>query len=258
MPALTLSTLLVTWAAHELEWVYVAGTLLWAFGCFGAFLFAGEPLGPSQRVLAHWQQRGTSALRKSLGPGILSASTLLLVLTLLGLSCSAALGAAEAKSAADRDALLAFHGYGLSFFGFVVGFSAWARARADNAGTPRLLLAAALFVAFVGPWIAMAVAGLLTNQHDEAVLMASPSPTFVVTMAQAISTSAPDAGLVATAGCACAAAWALIGVGLFTAAGLRVRARQKAEAAARAKLQRAFDEEEAALQAAAQAAPSEA
>jgi len=258
VPALTVSTLLVTWAAHEVEWVYAAAALLWSFGCFGAFLFAGEPLGPSQRVLTHWKQRGTSALRRSLGPGILPASTLLTLLILLGLACSAALAAFEAKSAADRDALLAFHGYGMAFFGFVVGFTAWARARADNATTPRVLLAAALFVAFVGPWIAMAVAGLLTNQRDEAVLMASPSPTFAVTMVQAISTSAPDAGLVATTGCACAAAWALIGVGLFAAAGLRVRSRLHAEAAARSKLERAFEDEEAALLAAAQAPPSEA
>jgi ABC-type transport system involved in multi-copper enzyme maturation permease subunit len=258
MPALTFSTLLVTWIAHEVEWVYAAGGLLWAFGCFGAFLFAGEPLGPSLRVLNHWQQERASRLRRSLGPGIMPAIALLAWLTLLSLGCSAALGALKAKTAADRDALLAFHGYGIAFFGFVVGFTAWARSRAQGTSTPRVLLAAALFVAFVGPWIAMAVAGLITNQHDQAMLMASPSPTFAVTMAQSISSSAPDAGLVATVGWACAAAWALIGVGLFAAAGLRVRSRLQAEAAARAKLQRAFDEEEAALQADAPAAPSEA
>lgn len=250
LPALTLSTLLVTWAEHTVEWVYSAGGLLWAFGCFGAFLFAGEPLGPSVRVLARWDRQGTSRFRRSLGPGILPASTLLVLLTLLALLANAALGVIQAKSAADRDAVIAFHGYGMAFFGFVVGFTAWARARAHNASTPRLLLTAALFVAFVGPWIAMAVAGLLTNQHDQAMLMASPSPTFVVTMAQAIATGAPDAGLVATAGAGCAAAWALIGVGLFAAAGFRVRSRLQLEAAARTKLQRAFDEEDAAQAAA--------
>ncbi len=251
MPALTSSALLVTWAGHAQEWVYSAGAFLWAFGCFGAFLFAGEPLGPSVRVVAHWQRRGTSKLRRSLGPGILPASSLLLVLTLLALLACAGLGVMQAKTAADRDAVIAFHGYGMAFFVFVVGFTAWARARGHNASTPRVLLATALFVAFVGPWIAMAVAGLITNQHDQAMLMASPSPTFVVTMAQAISSSAPDAGLIATAGAGCAAAWALIGVGLLAAAGFRVRSRVQAEAAARAKLQRAFDDEEAALAAAA-------
>ncbi len=250
MPAVTLCAALVVQAAHDLEWVYSAGALLWAFGCFGAFLFAGEPLGPSVRVEAHWQRESASSFRRSLGPGILRASMLLLALTLLSLGVSAAIGILKAKSAADRDAVLAFHGYAMAFFGFVVGFAAWARARAQSVGTPRLLLAVALFFAFVGPWIAMAVAGLLTSQHDRALLMAGPSPTFAVAMVQAVSTSAPDAGVTLATGCACAAAWALIGVGLFTSASLRVRKRLHAEGRARAALQRAFDEEEAAQRAA--------
>ena len=59
MPALTVCAALVTWLSHDLSWVYAAGGMLWAFGCFGAFLFSGEPLGPSLRVLADWQRRGT-------------------------------------------------------------------------------------------------------------------------------------------------------------------------------------------------------
>ncbi len=250
LPALTVSALLVTWVTHAVDWVYAAGSLLWAFGCFGAFLFAGEPLAPSQRVLTRWREQRVSAFRRSFGPGILPASALLAVLVWLGLACSAGLGAINAKTGAERDAVLAFHGYGMAFFGFVVGFTAWARARANNSHTPRVLLTAALFAACVGPWIAMAVAGLITNHHDRAMLMASPSPTFAATMAQSISSSAADASLVATTGSACAAAWALIGLGLFAAAGLKVRARVALDAAARAKLQRAFDEEEAAQRAA--------
>ncbi|HEY0464414.1 MAG TPA: ABC transporter permease [Polyangiaceae bacterium] len=249
MPALTLSAALVTWLSRDLSWVYATGGLLWAFGCFGAFLFSSEPLGPSARVLADWQRRGTGALSRSLGPGVLRACVLLLLLTAASLTVNAGLGVLKAKTNAERDALLAFHGYALAFFSFVVGFTAWARARAQSAGTPRLLLAATLFFAFVGPWIAMAVAGLITNQHDRAMLMASPSPTFAVTMVQAASTSSPDAGLILATGSACAAAWALIGVGLFAVAGARVRTRLSAERSARAALQHAFEEEEAAPQA---------
>ncbi len=258
LPALTLAALLVIRVTHAVEAVYAGGSLLWAFGCFGAFLFAGEPLGPSQRVLTHWQEQHVSAFRRSFGPGILPACALLTLLVWSGLACSASLGALDAKTAADRDAVLAFYGYGMAFFGFVAGFTAWARARSRNTSTPRVLLTAALFVACVGPWIAMAVAGLVTNHHDQAMLMASPSPTFAATMAQSIATGAPDAALVATTGSACAAAWALIGVGLFAAAGMKVRARLALDAAARAKLQRAFDEEEAALRGAAEPALGEA
>jgi hypothetical protein len=68
-------------------------------------------------------------------------------------------------------------------------------------------------------------------------------------MVQAASTSSPDAGLILATGSACAAAWALIGVGLFAVASARIRTRLSAERSARAALERAFDDEEAALQA---------
>jgi len=249
LPALTLCAGLVTWLSHDLSWVYTAGGLLWSFGCFGAFLFSTEPLAPSLRVLSDWQRRGTPALIRSLGPGVLRACVLLLLLTAVCLMANAGFGVLKAKTRADQDAVLAFHGYALAFFGFVVGFTAWARSRASSAGTPRLLLATALFFAFVGPWIAMAVAGLITSQHDRAILMASPSPTFAVTMVQAASASSPEAGLILSAGSACAAAWALIGVGLFAVAGARIRNRLTAEPSARAALQQAFAQEDAALQA---------
>jgi ABC-2 family transporter len=258
MPALTTGAALVAWLSHDISWVYAAGGVLWTFGCFGAFLFSSEPLGPSQRVLANWQRCGTSALIRSLGPGILRACSLLLLLTAFSLAVNTGIGVLKAKTGADRDAVLAFHGYALAFFGFVVGFTAWARARAQSSGTPRLLLATALFFAFVGPWIAMAVAGLITSQHDRAMLMAGPSPSFAVTMVQAASTSPPDAGLILATGSACAAAWAMIGLGLFAVAGARVRTRLAAEQRSRAALQRAFEEEEAALQATALEPASEA
>lgn len=257
MPALTLCCTLTNWAAHDFEWVYAGGGLIWCFGCFGAFLFAGEPLAPSVRVLAHWQRERASRLRQSLGPGVIRASLLLLGTTLLALASNALVGILKAKTNAEHDAVLAFHGYAAAFFGFVVGFAAWARARANSAGTPRLLLTVVLFFAFVGPWIIMAIAGVITDRHErEVLLMASPSPTFVVTMVQAVETSAADAGLILATGAACSAAWALIGVGLLAAAGTRTRTRLAVASQARAALQRAFDAEEAGALAAAAAAPA--
>lgn len=247
LPALTACGGLVIGTGHGPSFVYVSAGLLWGFGCFTAFLFAGEQLWPSFRVLSSWERQGASRLRRSLGPGVVRACLLLLTLTVASLLVNAAIGVRELKSAADRDAVLAFHGYAIGFFSFVTGFAAWARARSESAGTPRLLLAVALFFAFVGPWIAMAVAGVITTRRDRAMLMASPSPTFAVTMVEAITGAAPDAGLVVATGAACAAAWALIGVGLLAAASFRVRTRQAVAARARAALQRAFDEEDAAL-----------
>jgi len=77
--------------------------------------------------------------------------------------------------------------------------------------------------------------------------MAGPSPTFAVAMVQALSSSAPDAGVILATGSACAAAWALIGVGLFASAGMRVRKRLETDRQARAAMQRAFEEEDAAV-----------
>jgi ABC-type transport system involved in multi-copper enzyme maturation permease subunit len=245
VPALSVCAGLVAWTAPDLDWVYGAGGLLWAFGCYGAFLFASEPLAPSLRVLARWQRQGASALRQSVGPGIIRASLLLLGLTSLCLATNAALGLLKAKSATDRSAVLAFHGYAMAFYGFVVGFTAWARARAKSPATPRLLLTVALFFAFVGPWIAMAVTGLVTREQGRAILMASPSPSFALTMVHAVSTPLPEAGLILAAGSACAAAWTLIGAGLLAAASLRVRALLAGERRARAATERAFADEDA-------------
>jgi hypothetical protein len=249
MPLLSATVALLCFVVGTPESVYTGSGFIWAFGCFGAFLFVGEPLGPSPRVLSHWQRERSSALRRSLGPGVLRAAALLLALTALGLAGNAVVGLLSAKTAADRAALIAFHGYALAFFGFVVGFTAWARSRASSAGTPRVLLVVVLFFASVGPWIAMAIAGLIATEHDHAILMAGPSPTFAVTMAESLSTNAPDHGLIAITGCACAAAWALIGTGLFAAAGLRVKKRLQAEQASLDAMQRAFDDEDAAQQA---------
>ncbi|HEY4105590.1 MAG TPA: ABC transporter permease, partial [Polyangiaceae bacterium] len=62
MPLFSAALGLVTFAARSAEWAYADGALIWAFGCFGAFLFAGEPLAPSSRVLIHWQRGGRSSL----------------------------------------------------------------------------------------------------------------------------------------------------------------------------------------------------
>ena len=105
----------------------------------------------------------------------------------------------------------------------------------------------ALFLAFVGPWVAMAIAGVLTAPHERAILMAGPSPTFAVVMAEAIRTAAPEHGLIQLTGCACAVAWGLLGLGSFAAASLRVNKRLHAAAEAQKALQTAFDAEERVL-----------
>src|SRR5450432_4366980 len=98
MPLFSGAVALVTFAVGSTDWVYSGSALIWAFGCFGAFLFAGEPLGPSSRVLTHWEREGTSGFRRSLGPGVLRASMLLIALTAAGLAGNAMVGLIGAKT----------------------------------------------------------------------------------------------------------------------------------------------------------------
>ncbi len=117
------------------------------FLAFSAFVFAGEPLGPSRRVRVHWDREGAGRLRRYLGPGLMRAMSLLLLLGLVGLLLESAGGVAAELLGGSPSAtqnvrsLLAFGGYAAGFFVFVVGFTAWVRARSTASTTPRLAAA---------------------------------------------------------------------------------------------------------------------
>jgi len=206
------------WAAAVIG---MGATLI--FLAFAAFVFAGEPLGPSRRVRVHWDREGMGRLRRYLGPGLMRAMSLLLLLGLGGLLLESAGGVAAELLGGSPSAtqnvrsVLAFGGYAAGFFMFIVGFTAWVRARSTAATTPRLLLLAMLFLALVGPWIIMAIAGIVTQREDSAMLLAAPSPAYVFQMMKEFGRASPDK-LVIGAGAVCAAAWALLGTGLLGAA----------------------------------------
>jgi len=194
------------------------------------FVIAGEPLGPSRRVRVHWERGRAGPIRRFFGPGILRAATLVLVLGLLGLALQTGLGAvaiaARAGSgAADDVARVLFTGMHLAgFHVFLVGFTAFCRARSKTGATPRLLLLGALFLAVVGPWIVMAIGGVVTKGHDAIFVLAAPSPTYVpLVVYDWIGKSRSGLDLVLLAGATCAVGWAVLGFGLLGAAGVRTR-----------------------------------
>src|SRR6185436_3610020 len=102
-------------------------------------------------------------------------------------------------------------------------------------------LVVALFFAFVGPWIAMAIAGVLSSAPDHALVLAAPSPTFTIAMIGAIKSSSPERGSMVFAGTVCAAAWALIGAGLLALGSARAKKRLDEEAARHTRMQAALD-----------------
>jgi hypothetical protein len=77
------------------------------------------------------------------------------------------------------------------------------------------------FFATVGPWIAMAIAGVLDS--GSAIIVAAPSPLYIVPMIDALAVTDGSEQHKLLAGLASAVGWALLGTGLLGAAILRVR-----------------------------------
>jgi hypothetical protein len=90
----------------------------------------------------------------------------------------------------------------------------------------------------------MAIAGII-DSRNWSLLVAAPSPTFAVTMINAIDRGSADNEVIMLAGTACASAWALIGVGLLGMAGYRVRKRLEQETRARQELEAILAAEDA-------------
>lgn len=224
-------------------------TALGVFACFlafAAFVFTGEPIGPSRRVRARWDLERAGRVRRFLGPGLARTSFLVLVAGLAGIGLLTTVGAATILvatrggwSGPSADLLLtklaAFATYAASFFVFVVGFASFLRARTNTAGVARVLLLVALFVASLGPWLIAAIAGLVSDGSvDDALVVAAPSPFYVGKILSALDSGSATSEI--SAGIVCTAGWAFVGLLLFSAMATRCRkiVREHAEMLARA------------------------
>jgi hypothetical protein len=251
VPGLALAAAGCGAAFRNASWFLFGIATLFMLVVFVAFLFAGEPLGPSRRVEVHWQRDGVTALRRFVGPGVVSACVTLIALVLGCFGVLALAGYFLITDHGDRIGILSLGYYSAAFSVFVAGFAAWTRARANGPGVPRVLLLGALFLAFVGPYIAMAIAGV-TGSGVSAMLVAAPSPIYAIHMVSkardvtylASGALAPDPERDAAlfAGVVCASAWAIIGLGLLAVAATRVRARRHAEKTKREALEAKFSE----------------
>jgi hypothetical protein len=235
------------------------------FLAFCAFVFAGEPIGPSRRVVRGWDQAGAGAFRRFLGPGVVRAAVALLGAGLGGLAALTAAGFALAYArppassvalpARQAGAALIFGAYAIGFAVFVVGFGAWVRSRSGSPAVARVLLLVALLVATAGPWLGAAIAGVLSRDLEAgALLFASPSPSYAFVAADQVRTGSVRAGSAVVAAGACAAAWALVGLGLLAGAGRRCRAVIRAHDEALARGDALLADEDARAARAAQAA----
>ena len=235
--SITLTALALTGGAalKDAEWLASCALGLALTYVFVTFLFAGEPLGPSRRVTVHWDRSGVGAGWRFLGPGLVRALSLELLLVLGSFGALSLAAFALVSPRSEALAVVSVAGYAAAFLVFVVGFAAWTRARSRAAGVPRVLLLGALFLALVGPWIAMAIAGIFETS-ERALLVAAPSPLYAVHLWRVMRTSAPDRDLAFLAASVSAAAWAMMGLGLLALARTRVARRLRLEQQERAEL----------------------
>lgn len=227
LPIVALVTLVPTVFANAPEWWAVGLALTLGFLTLVALVFAGEPLAPPARVELRWQKNGVGPLTRYFGPGLVRALSLLLGAGVVVLAIQSGVGAWLARSptggANPRLQILAFGGYATAFFVFIAGFVTWSRARSRSPASPRLLLLSMLFLAFVGPWMVMAIAGALTDGSDDAYLLAAPSPTYAALVMNAVARSNSNVQIMLSAAGLCAAGWTLLGLGLFGAGTIRAR-----------------------------------
>ncbi|HET9929786.1 MAG TPA: ABC transporter permease [Polyangiaceae bacterium] len=233
-PLLGIANVLAALAMTKSEWCFAGQITCWLFSLFGAFLVAGEPLGPSLRVETHWGRAHASALRRAVGPGVGRAAGAVVLLTLVCQTAVTAVGVLLARSRDDRLALLGFGAYAIGFSLFCVGFAAWARSRTSAGSLPRVLLISATLLALLGPYIAMAIGGMFAEDNLKMRLVAAPSPAFAFAAYERFQSPGGSAELYGLAGAGAALGWALIGLGLLALGATRARqrwARERAVAA---------------------------
>jgi hypothetical protein len=216
---------IVAVATRQVEWAKAQGAFLFVFFTFVVLMVAGEPLGPSRRVRVAWDRAGRSAMRRALGPGVVPATTWLLGLILVAFTACVGVGLLTLSKPTDRDVLIAFDGQLLAFLVFLCGLSAFFRTRAEGATVPRVLLVVTTVVAAIGPWIAMAIAGVVTQTSDGTLALASPSPTYAFVLAEEIQRGSANVESLMLPAILCSAGYALFGVGLFAMAAGRAHAR---------------------------------
>jgi hypothetical protein len=244
--ALTGCCAMVAIATRQVDWAKAQGTFLFAFFVFVVFLVAGEPLGPSRRVRVTWERTGRSALLRAFGPGVVPATTWLLGLVLVSFGACVGVGLLTLPTADDRTVLLAFDGQLLAFLVFLCGISAFFRTRAEGATVPRVLLVLTLITATIGPWIALAIAGVVTRSGDAVLALGAPSPVFAFVLAEEIARSSSNLSGEMTAAVLCSVGYALFGVGLLAMAAGRAQTRVRQERERLSQLEAMLDAELAA------------
>jgi ABC-type transport system involved in multi-copper enzyme maturation permease subunit len=255
--ALTGCCAIVAVATRQVDWAKAEGAFLFVFFTFVVLMVAGEPLGPSRRVRVAWERASRNPMLRALGPGVVPATTWLLGLILVAFAACVGIGLVTLSKPTDRDVLIAFDGQLLAFLVFLCGLSAFFRTRAEGATVPRVLLIVITLVASIGPWIVMAIAGVVTHSGDGTLALAAPSPTYAFVLAEEIQRGSTNVQSLVLPAILCSAGYALFGVGLLAMAAGRAHTRLGQERERLTQLEAMLDAELEAEEAAAEAPAAE-
>ena len=106
-----------------------------------------------------------------------------------------------------------------------------------------MLLLVAIASAMLGPWIVMAIAGVVTRTGDATMALAAPSPTFAFVLAEALTRSTATARDLLIPAILCGAGYALFGVGLLAMAASRSQQRLAQDRERQSQLEAMLDAE---------------
>jgi ABC-type transport system involved in multi-copper enzyme maturation permease subunit len=182
------------------------------FFSFCVFLFQGDPIGPSRRVIAAWDEARAGSFRRFLGPGVMRSAVLVLIAGVTSLAVIAGASAFAMSGAPTDDQLsaLAFFGYSVAFYIFVVGLGAFLRARVSTSMVSRVVLFTILFAIAGIPWIFAVIAHLaIDGSSMNAFVIAAPSPFYVFMMLYGIRQA--DGEALVFAGVVAMSLWACLG-----------------------------------------------
>jgi hypothetical protein len=185
-----------------------------------AMLFAAEPPGPSRRVDVRWRRANAGAVKRFLGPGLFRTMLLVVFMCVVGVAAIAFIdGAAIAmhgtSTIGDRslEQIAVVAAYVTPYCVFAIGLLAWLRARNASPWVPRIIAVGVLFLIAVAPWVVAAITGVLADSGAKAwILLAAPSPFFLVSMLSEVGSYTHDAPMMIPTGMIFALAWGCLGL----------------------------------------------
>ncbi len=201
----------------------IAGIVVYVLHIFlCAMLFTAEPPGPSRRIEVRWRRSSAGTMTRFLGPGLFRTMLLVVFMAVVGVAFIAVIDgvgvalygtgtSAIKERSLDQIAVVA--AYVTPYCVFVIGLLAWLRARNASPWVPRIIAVGVFFLVAVAPWVVAAITGVLADSSAKAwILLASPSPFFLVSMLSEIGSYTHETPMLVPVGMIFSLGWGALGL----------------------------------------------